>query len=168
MGMVLTEEQQLLRDSARDFIEAKSPVTAFRALRDNEDPKGYSPDLWKEMVDLGWAGILIPEEFGGLDFGMQGLGLVLEEAGKTLTASPLVSTVLTCGSALMLGGTQAQKQEFLPKIAAGDVLMSLALEENAHHAPTAISTKAEKSGDGYTISGKKTFVLDGHIADQLI
>ncbi len=168
MGMVLTEEQQLLKDSARDFIEAKSPVTAFRALRDNDDPKGYSPDLWKEMVDLGWAGILIPEEFGGLDFGMQGLGLVLEEAGKTLTASPLVSTVLTCGSALMLGGTQAQKQEFLPKIAAGDVLMSLGLEENAHHAPTAISTKAEKSGDGYTISGKKTFVLDGHIANQLI
>lgn len=168
MGMVLTEEQQLLRDSARDFIDAKAPVTAFRALRDSNDAKGFSPDLWKEMVDLGWAGILIPEEFGGLDFGMQGLGLVLEETGKTLTASPLISTVLTCGSALILGGNDAQKQEYLPKIAAGDILMSLALEENAHHAPANIATKAEKSGDGFTISGRKTFVIDGHIADHLI
>ena len=168
MAMILTEEQQLLRDSARDFIDAKSPVNALRALRDSDDPKGYSPDLWKEMVDLGWAGVLIPEEFGGLGFGMQGLGLILEETGKTLTASPLVSTVLTCGSALILGGSDAQKSEFLPKIAAGDVLMSLALEEKAHHAPSAIATKAEKAGDGYTISGKKTFVLDGHIADHLI
>ncbi len=168
MGMILTEEQQLLRDSARDFIEAKSPVNALRALRDSGDSKGYSPDLWKEMVDLGWAGVVIPEEFGGLGFGMQGLGLILEETGKTLTASPLVSTVLTCGSALMLGGNEAQKSEFLPKIAAGDVLMSLALEEKPHHAPTAIATTADKSGEGYAISGKKTFVLDGHIADHLI
>ncbi len=168
MGMILTEEQQLLRDSARDFIEAKSPVNALRALRDSGDSKGYSPDLWKEMVDLGWAGVVIPEEFGGLGFGMQGLGLILEETGKTLTASPLVSTVLTCGSALILGGNEAQKSEFLPKIAAGDVLMSLALEEKPHHAPTAIATTADKSGEGYAISGKKTFVLDGHIADHLI
>ena len=168
MGMILTEEQQLLRDSARDFIEAKSPVNALRALRDSGDPKGYSPDLWKEMVDLGWAGVVIPEEFGGLGFGMQGLGLILEETGKTLTASPLVSTVLTCGSALILGGNEAQKSEFLPKIAAGEVLMSLALEEKAHHAPSAIATTAVKSGEGYSISGKKTFVLDGHIADYMI
>lgn len=168
MGMVLTEEQQLLADSAREFVQAKAPMTALRKLRDDNDATGFSKDLWREMVDMGWAGIVIPEEFGGSDFGYQGLGLVLEETGKTLAASPLVSTVLLGSTAIMLGGSDTQKKTLLPQVAEGKLLLAMALEEQAHHAPYAITTKADKAGDGFKVSGKKTFVLDGHVADKLI
>ncbi len=168
MALVLNEDQVLLKDAARAFIQDKSPIAGFRKLRDTNDASGFDRKLWKEMAALGWAGIIIPEEFGGSGFGYVGLGVVLEEAGRTLLASPLVSTALIGASAVLRGGNAVQKKEILPAIATGDWLLALALEEGPRHAPYAITTKAEKAGDGYTLNGKKTFVLDGHVADQLI
>ncbi|MGK2872083.1 MAG: acyl-CoA dehydrogenase family protein [Alphaproteobacteria bacterium] len=168
MALVLNEDQVQLKDAARTFIQDKAPVAALRKLRDSNDKDGFDRKLWKEMADLGWAGIIIPEEFGGFGFGYVGLGVVLEETGRTLLASPLISTALIGASAVMLGGTPAQKKEILPAIAAGNWLMALAHEERPRHNPYAITTKAKKADDGYILSGKKTFVLDGHVADQLI
>ena len=158
----------MLRDSAREFVRDRAPIDALRKVRDDADDEGFSRALWQEMVELGWTGILIPEQFGGSDFGFQGLGVVLEETGRTLVASPLLSTVVLGGSAITLGGSDAQQADILPAIASGERLLALALEETAHHAPHRIATRATSSGDGYALSGEKTFVLDGHVANQLI
>ena len=168
MALILNEEQTLLKDSAKDLMTAAAPVTQFRALRDAKDELGYSKHLWTQMVDMGWAGICIPEEFGGLDFGFHGLGIVLEETGRTLAASPLVASILVSASAVALGGNETQKKQLLPKLAEGTLLMALALDETAHFSPHRIATRAESSAGGYKINGAKAFVLDGHIADTLI
>ena len=168
MPLVLNEEQRLLKESARDFVSQNLPVTDLRRLRDTEDETGFDRDKWKAMADLGWAGIIIPEEFGGVDFGYVGLGIVLEETGRCLAASPLVSTVLLSTTAILLAGSKAQKEAKLPSIAAGERLFAFALEEGPHHAPFDVSTTAESKNDGYVLNGKKTFVFDGHIADELI
>jgi alkylation response protein AidB-like acyl-CoA dehydrogenase len=168
MALVLTEEQQLLRDTATQFFQERVPISNLRKLRDNKNPDGVDRAVWKEMADLGFAGILTSEKYGGTDFGPVGLGLVLEQAGRTLAASPLVSTVLLCGSAVQLAGSATQRQDILSAIAAGETIMALALEEGPHHNPTRIATRAEAEGNAYRLSGSKTFVLDGHVADQLI
>ena len=165
---VLSEEQTMIRDQAKSWVQEKSPVTAFRKLRDSGNTDGFDRAVWKEMADMGWAGILIPENYGGTGLGYLTLGLVLEETGRTLTASPLVSTALTATTALLLGGNDAQKQKWLPRIAEGKALGALAVDEAAHHAPEKISLKAEKSGSGYKLNGKKAFVIDGGAADVII
>lgn len=168
MALVLTEEQQLLRDTATQFFQERLPVANLRKLRDSKDSTGFDRAAWKEMADLGFAGIMISEKYGGTEFGPVGLGLVLEQAGRTLAATPLVSTVLLCGSAVQLAGNATQRQEILSAIAAGDRIMALALEEGPHHNPARIATRAEADGSSFRITGKKTFVLDGHVAEQLI
>ncbi|MGB6085988.1 acyl-CoA dehydrogenase family protein [Parvibaculum sp.] len=168
MSLVLTEEQQLLRDTATQFFQERLPVANLRKLRDTKDATGFDRAAWKEMTDLGFAGILISEKYGGTEFGPVGLGLVLEQTGRTLAATPLVSTVLLCGSAVQLAGNATQRQEILSAIAAGERIMALALEEGPHHNPTRIATRAEAQGSSYRLNGSKTFVLDGHVADQLI
>ena len=165
---VLSEEQTMLRDAAKSWVGEKSPVTALRKLRDSGNADGFDRAAWNEMAEMGWAGILIPEEFGGSGLGYLTLGLVLEETGRTLTASPLVSTALTATTALLLAGSDAQKKTWLPKIAEGKAIAALAVDEGAHHAPAKIALKAAKSGGGWTLSGKKSFVLDGGVADFLI
>ncbi len=165
---VLTEEQSMIRDGAKSWVQEKSPVTAFRKLRDSGNDAGFDKATWAEMAEMGWAGILIPEEFGGTGLGYLTLGLVLEETGRTLTASPLVSTALAATTALLLGGSDAQKQEWLPKIAEGKVIATLAVDEGPHHAPEKVALKATKSGSGYKLSGAKRFVLDGGTADLII
>jgi alkylation response protein AidB-like acyl-CoA dehydrogenase len=165
---VLSEEQTMLRDAAKSWVSEKSPVTAFRKLRDSGNADGFDRAAWREMAEMGWAGIIIPEEFGGSGLGYLTLGLVLEEAGRTLTASPLISTALTATTALLLAGNDAQKKEWLPKIAEGKAIATLAVDEHAHHAPEKIALAAKKAGGGYTLSGKKTFVLDGGTADLII
>jgi alkylation response protein AidB-like acyl-CoA dehydrogenase len=164
---VLTEEQSLLRDAAKSWVREKSPVTAFRKLRDSGNADGFDRATWKEIAEMGWAGILIPEEFGGSGLGFLTLGLVLEEMGRTLTASPLLSTSVAT-AALLLAGNRAQKQEWLPKIAEGNIIAALAVDEGPHHAPEKIALAAKKTGSGYTLTGKKTFVADGGVADILI
>lgn len=168
MPLVLNEEQRLLQDSAREFLASNAPVEALRKLRDAKDPRGYDPDLWRQMVELGWASITLPEQYGGLEFGFLGLGVVMEECGRTLAASPLFASAVVGASALLLGGSEKQKEALLPQVSAGDLTLALALEESHHHRPTHIATSAAQQADGFVLNGNKTFVLDGHSADKLI
>lgn len=168
MPLVLTEEQEMLRESARGFLDEKAPVSALRKLRDENNPDGFSRDLWKEMAEMGWAGILVSEDHGGADFGFVGAGVLAEEMGRTLTASPFLSTSILAATALKKLGTDAQKQANLPKIAAGEALYALAVDEARKHGPAKIAMAAEKHGNGFKLSGDKTFVADGHVADKII
>tara|TARA_B100000674_G_C37943564_1_gene963792 strand:+ start:1089 stop:2228 length:1140 start_codon:yes stop_codon:yes gene_type:complete len=168
MALILNEEQQSLKDIAREFLQKSAPVTHFREIRDTNNELGYDKSLWKEMVNLGWSGILIPEEYGGFDFGMVGMGSIFEEMGKTLTPSPLFSTGVLGASLITLGGNDSQKQSLLPKIVEGNITTALALEEGSRHSPFCINTQAKKIGDNYEIDGEKTFVIDGNSASLLI
>lgn len=168
MPLVLNEEQEMLRDSARGFLDEKAPVSALRKLRDTNDETGFDRDLWKEMAEMGWAGILVDEEHGGADFGFVGAGVIAEEMGRTLTASPFLSTSVLAATALKRLAGDAHKQEYLPKIAAGETLFALAVDETRKHGPAKTAMAAEKSGNGFKLSGDKTFVADGHVADKII
>jgi alkylation response protein AidB-like acyl-CoA dehydrogenase len=163
----LNEEQQMLKDAAKSFIQEQSPVSRLRKVRD-DNKDGWDEALWKEMVNMGWTGILVPEEFGGSGLGYLGIGVVLEETGRTLAPSPLLSTALVGASALMLGASAAQKQNYLPKIVDGSEIFALAVDEGPHHAPLKTALAATKSGAGYKLSGKKAYVADGHLATTLI
>lgn len=167
MPLVLNEEQSMLRDSAKDFCTNNAPITQLRQLRDDNNENGYDQNTWQQMIELGWTSITVPEEFGGLGFGYLGLGVVLEECGRTLTASPLLSTAIGA-EAIAAGGSDAQKSELLPQVASGELLLTLAVEEGAHHNPYGAKTSATQSGDGYTVNGSKTFVIDGNIANKLV
>ena len=165
---VLNEEQSMLRDAARTWTREKSPVSAFRKMRDSGAPLGYDPAAFAEMAEMGWAGVIIPEVYGGSDFGYLSLGLILEETGRTLTASPILATALAGASAIILGGTDAQKEAWLPKIASGELVATLAVDEGAHHRPSQVAVTAAKSGAGYVLSGVKTFVLEGMAAGVFV
>ncbi len=164
----LTEEQTLLRDSAREWVKDKSPVSALRKLRDDGAPLGYDAARWKEISEMGWSGIIVPEAHGGSEFGYLSLGLVLEEMGRTLAASPLVSSSLGAATALMLGGSAAQKERYLAPIAAGELVATLATDEGPHHAPERIAAKAKRTDAGYTLSGTKTLVAEGMAAGLFV
>ena len=168
MAMILNEEQTMLKDSAKDFCTSNTPIGQLRKLRDDSSADGFDRESWKGMVDLGWAAIPWGEEHGGLAFGYKGLGVVTEESGRTLTASPLYASVWVGGTIINIGGSDAQKAELLAKVSAGEMLLALALEESHRHSPYSISTKAEADGGSYSISGSKNFVLDGHVADKLV
>jgi len=168
MVLALNEEQLMLKDAAASFLLEKAPVAALRKLRDERSKKGYSEILWKEMVEMGWAGIAIAEEFDGLGYGYVGLGIVLQELGRHLSASPIFSTVLLSASAIEFAGSNEQKSTLLPAIAAGELLLSFALQEGKHHAPNNVATSAEKTVTGYRLNGNKVFVLDAHIAEKFI
>ncbi len=165
---VLTEEQSMLRDAARTWTQEKSPVTAFRKMRDSGAELGYDPAAFAEMAEMGWTGVIIPEEYGGSDFGYLSLGLILEETGRTLTASPLLSSALAAASAIILGGSDAQKSAHLPKIAAGELVATLAIDEGPHHNPEKVALAAKKGGSGYSLSGDKSFVLEGMAAGLFV
>jgi alkylation response protein AidB-like acyl-CoA dehydrogenase len=164
----LTEEQSMLRDSAKSWVAQKSPITAFRKLRDSGNVDGFDRGVWREMCEMGWAGILIPEALGGSGLDYRTMGLVLEETGRTLTASPFFSTALVVTSALLIAGNDEQKSAWLPKFAGGEALGALAIDEGAHHAPEKTALKAARDGDGWKLSGKKNFVLDGGAADVFV
>ena len=135
MALVLNEEQNMLKDAAKDFCTNNTPITQLRKLRDEQNSLGFDDATWRQMVDLGWAGICIPEEYGGLGFGFTGMGVVLEECGRTLAASPLIATVGLGASCVVLGGDDEQKRSILPQVAGGEMLLALALEESPHHSP---------------------------------
>lgn len=168
MAFVLSEEQQMLRDSAFSFASEKLPVTQLRALRKAGASTGHDDAAWKEMAELGFAGVLISEDHGGSEFGHVGLGQVLEAQGRTLAATPLLSTAMIGASALNLAGSEAQKSEYLPKIATGELITALAVDDTPHHDPALISLKAEKAGDGFKLTGEKRYVVDGAEAGLLI
>lgn len=165
---ILTEEQTMLRDTAKQFFSEQVPISNLRKLRDEDNADGIDRDVWKQAAELGLAGILIPEAYGGTDFGMTGMGLVMEEAGRTLAATPLFSSSILSTLILLEAASEDQKQAILPAIAAGEMIVAVALEESGHHNPAAISLSAEKKDGGFILNGRKTFVLDGHIADKLI
>ena len=168
MAMILNEEQTMLKDSAKDFCATNAPIGQLRKLRDEENPDGFDRGTWGSMVELGWAAIPWSEDHGGLAFGYKGLGVVTEESGRTLTASPLYASVWVGGTLINLGGSDEQKAELLPQLAAGELLLAFALEESHKHDPYGIQTTASATEDGYVLDGNKTFVLDGHVADKLI
>lgn len=168
MAMVINEEQQMLKESAQGFLAEFAPVSALRKLRDEGSDIGYSVDLWRQMVDMGWAAILIPEAYGGLEFGHVGMGQIVEQTGRTLTASPLFASAIVGASLINLAGTEAQKTTLLGAIAAGELTTALAVDEKTHHAPRQISMAAVKRGDHYVLNGEKRFVVDGHSADKLL
>jgi alkylation response protein AidB-like acyl-CoA dehydrogenase len=168
MALILTEEQSMLRDSARGLISDKAPVSHLRQLRDAKDATGFSRELWKEFAEMGFSGLLVPEEFGGSGLGAVEAGIVMEEIGRTLMPSPFLSTAVLAASALLHGGSDAQKAEYLPKISAGSLLAALAIDEGAKHRPLQTAMQATRSGNGFKLKGAKALVVDGHVADLLI
>jgi len=168
MPLVLNEEQNMLKDAAKDFCRNNMPITQLRKLRDENSEAGFDRETWSQMVELGWAGITIPEDFGGLGFGYTGMGVVMEECGRTLACSPLLATAALGAGCILHGGNDDQKNELLPRVAGGELLLALALEETPHHSPYGAATVAECSGGAYNVTGSKKFVLDGHIANKII
>ena len=168
MALVLTEEQSMLRDSARGLISDKAPVSHLRSLRDSKDATGFSRELWKAFAEMGFSGLLVPENFGGSGLGCVEAGVVMEEIGRTLMPSPFLSTAVLAASALSRGGSEAQKSAHLPKIADGSLLAALAVDEGAKHRPLQINLQAVRSGNGFKLNGAKALVVDGHTADLLI
>jgi alkylation response protein AidB-like acyl-CoA dehydrogenase len=168
MAFVLTPEQTSLRETARRFFRERTPVAHLRQLRDDGDATGFSRAVWKEMADLGLAGMTLPAEHGGAGLGLAELGLVLEEMGRHLVPSPVVATVLLGAGALALGGSAAQQAALLPAIAAGEHLVALAHEEGTRHAPHRVRTTAARAAGGFRLTGDKVLVLDGHVADTLV
>lgn len=168
MGLILSEDQLILRDMAKSFFDEKSPVTRMRGLRDAKDETGFTMELWKEMAQLGWVGIPFPESVGGGGLGYGELGLVLTAAGRVLAPEPFISTVLLGGNAILLGGSEALQKEILSDVCTGDRLLALAFQEQGRFAPYAVETSATRDGEGFRIRGAKQFVLDGHVADQIV
>ncbi|MFN2100040.1 acyl-CoA dehydrogenase family protein [Altererythrobacter sp. MF3-039] len=160
---VLNEEQEMLRDMAREWATNESPVTEFRKIRASGQPEAFNRDAYAAMAQMGWDGVIIPEEHGGSDFGWLSAGLVVEELGKTLTASPLVMNTVAA-SAIILGGNDEQKAKYLPKLASGEIIATLAVDEGASHDPSRIEATVS---DG-KLSGTKTFVPEAHGADLFV
>lgn len=164
----LTEEQSMIRDQAKAWASDRAPVSAFRAVRDSGELNGFASATWQEMIDMGWTGILVPEAYGGSDLGYLTFGVVLEELGRQLTASPLLASALVGASAVNLGGNDAQKQRYLPGIVQGEEIFTLAVDEGPRHTPQNIALTAESNADGFVLNGQKKFVLEGLSATQLV
>jgi alkylation response protein AidB-like acyl-CoA dehydrogenase len=165
---LLTEEQEMLRDSAKGWVTDHSPVSAMRKIRDSGSEIGFDPATFKSIAGMGWTGVVIPEDFGGSDFGYRSMGVILEEFGRKLVAAPLIGSAIGAASAIALGGTDAQKSEWLPKIADGSGIAALAIDEGPRYAPEKIALAATKKGSGYALSGNKTFVLEGLAANVFV
>jgi alkylation response protein AidB-like acyl-CoA dehydrogenase len=161
-----SEEQEMLRQTARDLLEKECPSTLVRSLMEGEP--GYDRALWKKMAELGWTGLVIPEEYGGAGLSYVDLVLVLQEMGRVVLPSPFIWTVIVA-EALKRAGSPAQKQNLLPKIASGDLIATLAwLEPSASWDASSIKLTARPDGSNYLLDGTKLFVNDGHIADCLL
>ena len=167
MDLSFSEEQEMLWKSARDFLANKCPKTLVRQME--EDEKGYVPELWKEMADLGWTGLPFPEKYGGGGFTFLDLVILLEEMGRACLPGPFLSTVVLGGLPIAKWGTEQQKKDILPKICKGEAILTLALTEpSARYDASSVQVKAKPEGDHYVISGTKLFVHDAHIADYII
>lgn len=167
MALYLSDDQAMLKDTVAPFLADNAPVKHLRTLRDSKDATGFSKDLWKQFAEMGFTGILIPEGEGGLGLGHVEAGIVLEEIGRNLTPSPFLTTAVAAVEALKAGGADLRAQWF-PRIVSGDAIVALAIDEGAKHRPAVTALVAERSGNGFKLSGKKQFVLHGHVADMLL
>lgn len=168
MKLTLDEEQSSVQETARRFFSASSPVAVLRRIRDEFDPLGYDAGVWRQLVDLGFAGLTIPEACGGLGQSYTTLGAVFEESGRTLCASPLFSSLVLGASVIECGGSESQRARWLPAVAQGSLTLALALDEGSRHEPFRIQCAATRVADGYRLDGRKTLVLDGASAQQII
>ena len=167
MSLVINEEQNMLKSSAKELLDLKSPISLMRELRDNNYNQ-FDPNLWKEMVEMGWTALTIPEEYNGLNFGYVGLGQVIEEMGRKLTVSPMISTVLISTTIVGLSKNEVLKSKLFDEIMSGKKLCTLAHEESTHHNPKIDLSIISNDNEKFILNGKKRFVIDGTISDYLI
>ena len=161
------EEQVMLKTSARDFLEKECPKKHVRGMM--EDERGYSPELWKKIADLGWLGLTLPEEYGGVGCSFLNLVVLLEECGRALLPAPIIPTVVLTAHPILAAGTDEQKKGFLPKIASGEMILTLAfLEAGGGLEASDVAVTAAPSGNNFIINGTKLFVPDAHVADYLL
>ncbi len=167
MPLFLDDAQTMLADTVRPFIAEHAPVRHLRSLRDGNDPTGFSRELWRSFAEMGLPGLAVDEADGGLGLGAVEAGIVLEEVGRNLTPSPFLSTAVGAVAALK-GSAPALRERWLPGIAAGEVVAALAVDESPRHRPERTALAAERSGNGFRLTGRKRFVAHGHVADVLI
>jgi alkylation response protein AidB-like acyl-CoA dehydrogenase len=167
MDLGLDEQQEMLKNVARDFLEKECPESLVRQME--EDDKGYSPELWQKMAGQGWMGLTIPEQYGGAGLTICELVVLLEEFGRALVPGPFISTVVLAATPIMEAGSEEQKQAYLPKIASGETIMTLALTEpSAKWSADGVALEAKKSGSDYVLNGTKLFVPDAHVTDAMV
>ena len=167
MDLDFSSEQEILRDSAARFLANECPYDRVKEIEESEE--GYDPDLWRQVAELGWTGLLFPEKYGGYEAQFLDLIVIEEEIGKAVFPSPFFSTVIQCGIAILEGGTEEQKEDLLAQISEGSLIMALAqYEEDASVNPASLSMKAEPQGEEYLLNGTKMFVVDANIANKLL
>ena len=164
----LTEEQSIIRDQAKSWVSEQAPVANFRRVRDQQMPLNFEPAIWQQMIDMGWTGIIVPEQYGGSGLGYLTFGVILEEVGRHLTASPLFASAYVGATALMVAGTEQQQQDWLPKIVDGSTIATVCIDEGTRHDPRRCETRAEVVDGGYVLNGAKSFVMEGMAATTLI
>ena len=164
----LTEEQSMIQDQAKSWVTEQSSVQKFREMRDSGIETKFMPETWQEIVKMGWTGIIVPEQYGGSGLGYLTFGVVLEELGRQLTASPLFASCLVGASSILLGGSEEQKQRVLPKVVDGSTILTLAIDEGPRHSPANTSLVAKKIDGGFRLSGNKTFVHEGMAATDFL
>jgi alkylation response protein AidB-like acyl-CoA dehydrogenase len=168
MSLLLNEEQTMLRDSARSFLAENAPVAQLRQLRDSADPAGFSGPTWSAFAELGFAGVAVPEAHGGAGLGAVEVGVLMEQIGRNLSALPFLASGVVAAWLLQRAGSDTQQAQWLPRIARGEAIATLAVDEGPKHQPEAIALQAERHGDGWRLSGTKRFVPDGHVASLLL
>lgn len=167
MDLGLNEAQQMLKNTAKDFLEAECPDTYVREME--EDERGYTPELWQKLAEQGWLGLIIPEKYGGVELEFQDLVILLEEMGRYMLPGPYFSTVLMGGMSIMDAGTENQKKEYLPRIATGQIILTLALNEpSGRWDPEGVQLTAKDTGEGYVLNGTKLFVPNAHVSDYIV
>jgi len=168
MSMLLNEEQSMLRDSARDFLRENAPVAQLRRLRDSQDPAGFSGPTWTAFAELGYAGVAVAEAHGGAGLGAVEIGVLMEQIGRHLSALPFLASGVVAARLLQLAGSPEQQSLWLPRIARGETIATLALDEGPKHRPETLAPSATRHAGGWMLAGSKTFVLDGHVASLLL
>jgi acyl-CoA dehydrogenase len=168
MTLVLSDEQRMLSESVQSFLEDCAPVAHLRKLRDARDDTGFSSALWRDFADQGYSGVLVPETHGGLGLGVVEAGLISERLGHTLTPTPFLSTAVMAAWVISRAGSAAQQERLLPRIAAAETVVAVAVDESSKHRPAVIATRAVRDGAGFVLDGGKLLVLDGHVAETLV
>lgn len=167
MALIINDEEKMLKDSASEFLSINAPVEQFRSLRDN-NYQAYDQDVWQEITAMGWTALTFPEEYNGLAFGYVGMGQVLEEMGRKLTKSPLFSSIVLCGTALVESTNQSLKEKWIPELMDSTKRLAFAQDEKSYFDPTNIETTAVKTEKGFKINGTKQMIIDGATADAFI